>query len=265
MAVGVGHLGGLGRAAGEREGDHAEARGAAPPPIARVDARFKARNAHKLTRVAHKRRVRASNAETRAQRDISEPSSPLSTLIPLRFEFANEFRPREPRSAPADARRWRWPGSSNVRRPAAFRSRGVTPNRGENVAGRTGRGDHGAVAAGSDPRVRRLGDCRMKLGDLRERTGGSNTAALEPPSSSEATVLPNELAASPPGRCYRVASVLHRVTHRAEGGSQPEGPGSSPSRRHALITAWRKRPLKYGVPGVTLVSSTETSDPVARG
>ena len=97
---------------------------------------------------------------------------------------------------------------------------------------------------------------------LSERTGGPNTAALEPPSSSETTVLPDELAASPPGRCYRVASVHRRVTHRAEGGSQPEGPGSSPSRRHALITACFKRPLKSSLPDVTEVSSTGTFDPV---
>ena len=97
---------------------------------------------------------------------------------------------------------------------------------------------------------------------LGERTGGPNTAALEPPSSSETTVLPDELAASPPGRCYRVASVHRRVTHRAEGGSQPEGPGSSPSRRHALITACFKRPLKSSLPDVTEVSSTGTWEPV---
>ena len=55
------------------------------------------------------------------------------------------------------------------------------------------------------------------------------------------------LIASPPQR---------RVTQRVEGGSQPEGPGSRPSRRHALITNNGKRPQKSSLPHVTKTSST---------
>jgi hypothetical protein len=68
----------------------------------------------------------------------------------------------------------------------------------------------------------------------------------------------NLLQALPAG-ASRVASVHRRVTHQVEGGSQPKGPGSNPSRRHALITPRGKRPLKYGVPAVIEISSTETS------
>ena len=68
----------------------------------------------------------------------------------------------------------------------------------------------------------------------------------------------NLLQALPAG-ASRVASIRRHVTHRIEGGSQSEGPGSGPSWRHALITANGKRPQKYAVPGVIEVSSTGTS------
>ena len=73
----------------------------------------------------------------------------------------------------------------------------------------------------------------------------------------------NLLQALPAG-ASRVASIRRRVTHWVEGGSQPKGPGLTPSRRHVLITVGGKRPLKYGVPGVIEISSTETSAPSQR-
>jgi hypothetical protein len=64
-------------------------------------------------------------------------------LIPLRFEFANEFGPASPSkghlvNAPTVIRRWPPPS-------AAFRPRGVTPNRGNNVASRGGGSRTGVV------------------------------------------------------------------------------------------------------------------------
>ena len=146
----------------------------------------------------------------------------------------------------------------DARCPAAFRRRGVTLNRGKNVAAPSAV-ERPCPASGAVTRMWRIPASARKTGDLTGKDGRSECAP-EPPSSSEATVSPDELAASPPGRCYSRRLQLHRVTHRAEGGSQPEGPGSSPSRRHALITPGAKRPLKSGLPAVTEVSSTETSD-----
>jgi len=58
-----------------------------------------------LTRVAHKRKVRASNAEARRTgRTFPNHQARCALLIPLRFEFANEFQP--PQSQREAARRW---------------------------------------------------------------------------------------------------------------------------------------------------------------
>jgi hypothetical protein len=49
-----------------------------------------------LTRVAHKRKVRASNAEARrGGRTFPNHQARCALLILLRFEFANEFRRRK--------------------------------------------------------------------------------------------------------------------------------------------------------------------------
>ena len=95
MTVGIGHVGRRRRsAAGKRPGRHAEAYGPSPSPIARIHVRSKARNAHHAYSgrapaqgSSFKRRARHSN------RIFPNHQARCALLIPLRFEFANEFRP----------------------------------------------------------------------------------------------------------------------------------------------------------------------------
>ena len=95
VTVGIGHVGGRGRStAGERPRRHAKAHGASPSPIARIRVRSKARNAHHAYSgrapqqgSTFKRRARHSN------RIFPNHQARCALLIPLRFEFANEFRP----------------------------------------------------------------------------------------------------------------------------------------------------------------------------
>ena len=137
VAVGIGHVGGRRRsAAGERPSRHAEAHGASPSPVARIPVRSKARNAHHAYSgrapaqgSSFKRRARHSN------RIFPNHQARCALLIPLRFEFANEFRPASrttDRFAVAPTR-------VSIRQTAAppsaaFRPREVTPNRGNKVA-----------------------------------------------------------------------------------------------------------------------------------
>ena len=209
-----------------------------------------------LTRVAHKRKVRASNAEAcHSGRTFPNHQARCALLIPLRFEFANEFRPRKaserrPPMRPRRARRD--PRTLSSRRISA---QGLTPNRGDNVASpgrrqtcsRVATRDRCVVLKG---RPQKEGDCE-KGGAARIRQYSNRPVLWK-----RLFCQMNLLEALPAG-ANRVAST-RRVTHRVEGGSQPEGPGSSPSWRHALITARRKRPAKYGVPAVIEVSSTGT-------
>jgi hypothetical protein len=136
MAVRVGHVGGRRRsAAGKREGGCTEAHGASPSPVARINARFKARNAHHAYSgrapqqgSTFKRRARHSN------RIFPNHQARCALLIPLRFEFANEFRP-ESRTTDRPPLPYEGIDSPDGRPPsAAFRPRGVTPKRGNNVA-----------------------------------------------------------------------------------------------------------------------------------
>ena len=115
---------------------------------------------------------------------------------------------------------------------AAFRPRGVTPNRGKNVAspradnrpflrrldGESQRQPSAFPRRRSESQSRRASTTAeiesvnpknasrsafvidVEMRDYHKRPGGPNAEALEPPSFLEAT-LPDELAASPPGRC----------------------------------------------------------------
>ena len=137
VAVGIGYVGGRRRsAAGERPSRHAEAHGASPSPVARIPVRSKARNAHHAysgrapaQSSSFKRRARHSN------RIFPNHQARCALLIPLRFEFANEFRSRRPNDGPFAVAPTRVPIRRTAAPPsAAFRPRGVTPNRGNNVA-----------------------------------------------------------------------------------------------------------------------------------
>ena len=150
---------------------------------------------------------------------------------------------------------------------AAFPPRGVTPNRGNNVAARDA---ENRPASGSGPGRRRR-HRRTRLGGT-DRIGAQNARAFRganrqgaTPPSPKASLSPaairgprsasvsgckkdgaarirkhsnrpvfgkrlcqtNLLQALPAG-ASRVASTRRRVTHWVEGGSQPKGPGSSP-------------------------------------
>ena len=145
VTVGIGHVGGRRRsAAGKRPCRQAEAHGAPPSPIARIHVRFKARNAHHAYSgrapaqgSTFKRRARHSN------RIFPNHQARCALLIPLRFEFANEFRlpPAERGTSRRRATRApiRW---TAVPPSAAFRPRGVTPKRGNNVASPRGADNH---------------------------------------------------------------------------------------------------------------------------
>ena len=102
VTVGIGHVGGRGRStAGERPRRHAKAHGASPSPIARIRVRSKARNAHHAYSgrapqqgSTFKRRARHSN------RIFPNHQARCALLIPLRFEFDNEFHSRNPNEEP---------------------------------------------------------------------------------------------------------------------------------------------------------------------
>ena len=202
VAVGIGDAGGLGRgAAGERPSRHAEAHGASPSPIARIRVRFKARNAHH----AYSGRAPAQGSSFKRRARHSDRIFPnhqarCALLIPLRFEFANEFRPRRPSERPpAVASTEALIRPIAARRSAAFRPRGVTPNRGNNVAGlrRASSAEHvDRNAAGSNTIAKRaqelnriatspdtdIRNTHVDIGDCYKRQGGPNAQALEPPS-----------------------------------------------------------------------------------
>jgi hypothetical protein len=136
VAVGIGHVGGWRRSAtGESPRRHAKAHGAPPSSIARIHVRFKARNAHHAYSgrapaqgSSFKRRARHSN------RVFPNHQARCALLIPLRFEFDNEFHSRNPNEEPL-SRPMREPIRWTAVPPsAAFRPRGVTPKRGNNVA-----------------------------------------------------------------------------------------------------------------------------------
>ena len=63
-----------------------------------------------------------------------------------------------------------------------------------------------------------------------------------------------------PSRLVLVASppLVAALLIGSKGVLNPKAQVQAPSRRHALITARDKRPLKYGVPDVIETSSTET-------
>ena len=102
VAVGIGHVGGWRRSAtGESPRRHAKAHGAPPSSIARIHVRFKARNAHHAYSgrapaqgSSFKRRARHSN------RVFPNHQARCALLIPLRFEFDNEFHSRNPNEEP---------------------------------------------------------------------------------------------------------------------------------------------------------------------
>ena len=185
-----------------------------------------------------------------------------------------------------------------VRRPpsAAFRPRGVTPNRGNNVASPWRRKPAPCCAkkwAGSVPfradasnrspkcgRVFRNAKIVNCVSNRQSRKGNPSPAAIRDPRAASTgdcqkgraarihkhsnrpvfrkRLCQTNLLQALPAGASRVASVRRRVTHQVEGGSQPKGPGSNPSRRYVLITPWGQRPLKYGFPDVIEVSSTGT-------
>ena len=206
-----------------------------------------------LTRVAHKRKVRASNAETHRSRTFPNHQARCAPLILLRFEFANEFRPPSSRRGPLAHPRALAMVYIETRRPAAFRPRRVTPNRGDNVA--SPRRTRQTQIKPRPDSVGHRSACRRKA--IAGKAGRSEHGSIRTAQFLWKRLFcqMNFLQALPAG-ANRVASIRRRVAHRVEGGSQPEGPGSSPSRRHALITACGKRPAKYGVAAVIEASST---------
>ncbi len=120
--------------------------------MTRVNVRVKARNAHHAYSgrpAAHgssfKRRARHSD------RIFPNHQARCALLIPLRFEFAKEFRPRGRTRRGSPFRPDGADSVSAVRRPPHFRRGGVTPNRGNNVTSSrrsepAGRVDHRAPA-----------------------------------------------------------------------------------------------------------------------
>jgi hypothetical protein len=153
-----------------------------------------------LTRVAHKRKVRASNAVARrSDRTFPNHQARCALLILLRFEFANEFRPRKANQRPPAASDTRRPRVA-VTRPSSRRisARGLTPNRGDNVASPRG---NARLATGTPPVThmwcRRRTAHRGKSGYCREGGAVRIRQHSNRPVSLEATVLPDELSAKP--------------------------------------------------------------------
>ncbi len=206
---------------------------------------------------------------------MSEPSSPLALLIPLRFEFANEFGrwPMPNEVGPDGGARLR-SAAIRYRKPAgraAFPPRSDAQSRqerGRPAAGHPSRTCSNRVAPSINRRpespiatqARTHRFVRYILIAIAEKTGRPEYRSIRTAQFFRKRLFcqTNLLQALPAG-ASRVASIRRHVTHRIEGGSQSEGPGSGPSWRHALITANGKRPQKYAVPGVIEVSSTGTS------
>lgn len=216
-----------------------------------------------LTRIAQRRRVGASNAESRrSDRIFPNHQARCALLIPLRFEFANEFRlpPAERGTSRRSATRApiRW---TAVPPSAAFRPRGVTPKRGNNVASPRGADNHpypaknwtGRTTAPAGAHFQDAGPNRSPA----ERRRIAEIESIKYERTPRAPVIRNrrrryviitkgraarmtstrtaqfffgsDLArrtCCKPSRLVLVASPPYRrVTHRVEGGSQPKGPG----------------------------------------
>ena len=154
-----------------------------------------------LTRVAHKRKVRASNAEARGSgRTFPNHQARCALLILLRFEFANEFRPRKAdRRLPACPMRSKRAGRDLAvprRRSRRISARGLAPNRGDNVTSPRRNARPGTRAAPVTLLWARKGG-RQKSSYCREGGAVRIRQHSNRPVSLEATVLPDELSAKP--------------------------------------------------------------------
>ena len=86
-----------GGASGKRQSGHAKACSASPPAVARITRLYKARNAHHA--YSGHPPAQASSLKRQARdgdRIFPNHQARCALLNPLRFEFANEFRPRKP-------------------------------------------------------------------------------------------------------------------------------------------------------------------------
>ena len=138
-----------------------------------------------LTRVAHKRKVRASNAEARRSgRTFPNHQARCALLILLRFEFANEFRPcKANQRLPACPMRSKRAGRDWLSRADALPH--FSPRTGAQSRRQRDQPRRNARPGARAPPVTRL--WRRKGRSPKDqllwgRQGGPNTAAFEPPS-----------------------------------------------------------------------------------